>query len=112
MAGQQSHDLARQAVDRFKARAVTYAQGIAQRMGPPASGQKLSNEQVIGLWHFSPHPDPAMAYQQLTAQGMPPRQALDQVHPYRSKLFQAPSIKEQIAKAESIKAMAEGTPRP
>ena len=39
---------------------------------------------------------------------MPDGQALDAVHPYRRKLFQAPTVKEQIAKAESIRAMAEG----
>lgn len=108
MPGQPQQDLARQAVERFKTRANEYASGIAQRMGPPAGGTKLTNEQIVGLWSFSPHPDPALAFQQLTAQGQPPGKALDQVHPYRRKLFQAPTIKEQVAKAEQIRQMVEG----
>jgi hypothetical protein len=108
MAGQQTQDLTRQAVDRFKARAQEYAQGIAQRMGAPASGVKLDNETMIRLWNFSPHPDPAVAFAQLKMQGMADGQALDAVHPYRRKLFQAPTVKEQVAKAEQLKAMAEG----
>jgi hypothetical protein len=108
MAGQSSQDLTRQVVDRFKNRASEYASGIAQRMGAPASGVKLDNETMIRLWQFSPHPDPAAAFMQLKAQGMPDGQALDATHPYRRKLFQAPTVKEQIAKAEQLKAMAEG----
>lgn len=107
MAGQQTQDLTRQTVDRFKARAKEYAQGIAQRMGAPASGVKLDNETMVRLWNFSPHPDPAAAFMQLKAQGMSDGQALDQTHPYRRKLFQAPTVKEQVQKAEQLKAMAE-----
>lgn len=108
MAGQTNQDLTRQVVDRFKARSLEYAKGIAQRMGPPAAGVKLDNEQVTRLWQFSPHPDPATAFVQLKAGGMSDGEALDQVHPYRRKLFQAPTVKEQIAKAEQISSMAEG----
>lgn len=108
MAGQNSQDLTRQTVDRFKARATEYARGIADRMGAPAAGVKLDTETQARLWNFSPHPDPAMAFAQLKAGGMPDGQALDQTYPYRRKLFQAPTVKEQIAKAESIRAMAEG----
>ena len=109
MAGQAQSELVSQVVDRFRNRAQQYADGIANRLGAPASGVKLNNDQIVQLWKFSPHPDPAGAYEQLTAQGMPPGQALDQVHPYRRKLFQAPTVGEQVKKAESIKAMAEGS---
>ncbi len=109
MAGQhQQQDLARQAVDRFKQRANEYASGIAQRMGPPAGGTKLTNEQIHGLWLFSPEPNPDQAHQQLVSQGMSPGQAMDKVWPYRRKLFQAPTVAEQVKKAESIAAMVEG----
>ena len=110
MAGQNSQDLTRQTVDRFKARATEYAQGIAQRMGPPAGGKKQDSATQVRLWNLSPHPDPAMAFAQLKAGGMSDGEALDQVYPWRRKLFQAPTVKEQIAKAESIKAMAESQP--
>ena len=112
MAGQNSQDLTRQTVDRFKARATEYAQGIAQRMGAPAAGVKLDNEQIVKLWQFSPHPDPGAAFSQLKMGGMSDGEALDQVHPYRRKLFQAPTVKEQVDKAEKIKAMTEGQQSP
>jgi hypothetical protein len=109
MAGQQTQDIMRQTIDRYKSRALEYAQGVAQRLGTPAAGVKLDNETMVRLWNFSPHPDPAAAFSQLKAEGMPDGQALDSVHPYRRKLFQAPTVKEQVQKAEQLKAMAEGS---
>jgi hypothetical protein len=78
-------------------------------MGAPAAGVKLDNDTMVKLWNFSPHPDPGAAFAQMKMQGMSDGEALDQVHPYRRKLFQAPTVKEQVDKAERIKQMAEGS---
>lgn len=107
MPGQQNHDIVRQAVDRFKARSTEYAQGIAQRMGPPAMAQKLTNDEIVQMWEYTTSQNPAMDYQVLVSQGMPPAQALDKVFPHRSGLYAAPTVKERVAKAESIKKLVE-----
>lgn len=102
-----SHDISRQVIDRFKDRSRQYAQGIAARVGPPANAHKLTNDEIVQLWNYTTQANPALAYQMLVAQGMPPGQALDQIHPNRSKLFRAPTLKERIARAEQIRQLVE-----
>lgn len=102
-----SQDITRQVVDRFKQRSREYAQGIASRVGPPANAHKLSTDEIVRMWNFTTQQDPHLAYQMLIANGVTPQQALDQVHPNRSALYRAPTLKERVRKAEQIKKLVE-----
>lgn len=118
MAGQANTDLFQQAVDLFAQRVADYADGIAQRLGTPMSGQQLTRDQVLQRWSYTPLGDQATAdaaYHQMVAQGMPPGQALDQTYPFRKMLFAGPDLKSQIATAQQIAgwhADASGTEPP
>ena len=118
MAGQSSSDLLTQTVDAFSQRVQEYASGIAGRLGSPADGQQLSQDEVVQRWNFSPlgSTDAAdAAYHQLVAQGQPPGQALAQVYPMRQMLYQGADLKEAIANAQKIagwSADATGQPAP
>lgn len=115
MPGQASSDLFSQAVDLFAQRVSDYADGIAQRLGQPMSGQQLNKDQVLERWNFSPVGDQQQAdaqYHTLVAQGMAPGQALDQVYPMRKMLFTGPDLNAQIQTAQQIAswdAAAKGT---
>lgn len=105
MAGQSSQDLLQQTVDSFATRVNDYATGIANRLGQPMSGQQLSKDDVVQRWNFSPLGSTQAAdaaYHQLVASGTPPGQALAQVYPMRSMLYQGADIKEAIANAQKI----------
>lgn len=109
MAGQSSQDVLQQAVDSFAKRVDEYASGIAGRLGSPLSGQQLSQDEVVQRWNFSPlgSTDAADAqYHQLVAQGAPPGQALSQVYPMRSALYQGADLKEAISNAQKIQGWA------
>lgn len=118
MPGQANSDLFQQAVDLFVSRVSDYADGIAQRLGQPMSGQQLNKDQVLERWNFSPLGDTQQAdaqYHQMVASGMPPGQALDQVYPYRKMLLSGPDLKSQIDTANQIaqwNADANGTQPP
>lgn len=118
MAGQSSQDVLQQTVDSFAARVSDYAEGIAQRLGQPLSGQQLSKDEAVQRWNFSPlgSPDAADAqYHQLVATGTPPGQALSQVYPMRQMLIQGADIQDSIARAKQIAgwaADASGQPAP
>jgi hypothetical protein len=113
-----SSDILQQTVDSFAQRVQDYASGIAGRLGSPLSGQQLSQSDVVQRWNFSPlgSTDAAdAAYQQLVAGGTPPGQALNQVYPMRSMLYQGADLKEAIANATKIAgwaADASGKPAP
>ena len=109
MAGQSSQDLLSQTVDTFASRVGEYAQGIANRLGSPLSGQQLSKDDVIQRWNFSPlgSTDAAdAAYHQMVATGTPPGQALNQVYPMRTMLYQGADLKEAISNAQKIAGWA------
>jgi hypothetical protein len=109
MAGQQSGDLLQQTVDNFAQRVSDYASGIAGRLGAPLSGQELSKDEVVARWNFSPLGSTQAAdaqYHQLVAQGTPPGQALQQVYPMRSMLYQGADLQDAIATAKKIQGWA------
>jgi hypothetical protein len=113
-----SSDILQQTVNSYVQRVQDYASGIAGRLGSPLSGQQLSQSDVVQRWNFSPlgSTDAAdAAYQQLVAGGTPPGQALNQVYPMRSMLYQGADLKEAIANATKIAgwaADASGKPVP
>jgi hypothetical protein len=118
VAGQSSQDILSQAVDLFAQRVSDYADGIAQRLGQPMSGQQLNKDQVLERWNYSPLGDQQtadMQYHQMVAAGMQPGQALDQVYPFRKMLIAGPDLKSQIDTANQIaqwNADATGTQAP
>ena len=102
-------DVLQQTVDAFAQRVNDYASGIASRLGSPLSGQQLSKDDVVQRWNFSPLGSTEAAdaaYHQLVAQGTPPGQALSQVYPMRSTLYQGADLKEAIANAQKIQGWA------
>jgi hypothetical protein len=105
-------------VDGFAARVSDYADGIAQRLGQPLSGQQLSKDEAIQRWNFSPLGSTQAAdaqYHQLVATGTPPGQALAQVYPMRPLLIQGSDVNDSIARAKQIAgwaADAAGQPPP
>lgn len=118
MAGQSSQDVLQQTVDSFASRVSDYAQGIAQRLGQPLSGQQLTQDEAVQRWNFSPLGSTQAAdaqYHQLVATGTPPGQALQQVYPMRQMLIQGSDIQDSIARAKQIAgwaADANGEPPP
>ena len=118
MAGQSSQDVLQQTVDSFASRIQDYAQGIANRLGQPLSGQQLSKDEAVQRWNFSPLGSTQAAdaqYHQLVAQGAAPGQALSQVYPMRQLLLQGADIQDSIARAKQIAgwaADAAGEPPP
>lgn len=118
MAGQSSQDVLQQTVDSFAQRIGDYAQGIANRLGQPLSGQQLTQDEAVQRWNFSPLGDTQRAdaaYHQLVAQGTPPGQALSQVYPMRQLLIQGADLNDSIARAKQIAgwaADAAGEPPP
>jgi hypothetical protein len=109
MAGQSSQDLFKQVVDGVTSKVDEYAQGIANRLGSPLSGQQLTQDQAVQRWNFSPlgSTDQAdAAYHQLVAQGTPPGQALSQVYPMRQLLLQGQDLDASIARAKQIAGWA------
>jgi hypothetical protein len=104
-----SQDVLQQTVDAFAQRVSDYATGIANRLGSPLSGQQLSQDEVVQRWNFSPlgSTDAAdAAYHQLVATGTSPGQALNQVYPMRSMLYQGADLKEAISNAQKIQGWA------
>jgi hypothetical protein len=104
-----SQDLLSQTVDAFARRVDDYANGIAGRLGSPLSGSELSKDDAVQRWNFTPlgSTDAADAqYHQLVAQGMPPGQALNQVYPMRSMLYQGTDLRDAIAQAQKIQGWA------
>jgi len=109
MAGQSSQDVLQQTVDSFATRVTQYADGIAGRLGQPLSGTQLSRDEVVQRWNFSPLGSTQAAdaqYHQLVAQGTPPGQALDQVYPMRSMLYQSADLRSAIDTAKQIQGWA------
>jgi len=105
VAGQSSQDLFAQTVDGFAARVQQYADGIAGRLGSPLSGTQLSRDEVVQRWNFSPLGSTQAAdaqYHALVAQGTAPGQALDQVYPMRSMLYQGSDLRSAIETARQI----------
>lgn len=118
MAGQSSQDVLQQTVDSFASRVSDYADGIAQRLGQPLSGQQLTKDEAVQRWNFSPLGSTAAAdqrYHELVAQGTTPGQALQQVYPMRQLMLQGADINDAIARAKQIAgwaADAAGEPPP
>lgn len=110
MAGQSNADYLSQTVDGFASRVGELADGIASRLGgQPMSGTQLSKEQAVQRWNYTPlgSTDQAdAAYHQLVMQGTPPGQALDQVYPMRSMLYQSADLQDAISTAKQIQGWA------
>jgi hypothetical protein len=110
MAGQSNADYLSQAVDGFASRVGEFADGIAGRLGgQPMSGTQLSKDEAVQRWNFSPlgSTDQAdAAYHQLVMQGTPPGQALNQVYPMRSMLYQGADLQDAISTAKQIQGWA------
>jgi len=109
MAGQSSQELLAQTVDSFATRVQQYADGIANRLGAPLSGTQLSRDEVVQRWNFTPLGSTQAAdaqYHQLVAQGTPPGQALNQVYPMRSMLYQGADLRSAIDTAKQIQGWA------
>jgi len=109
VAGQSSEDILKQTVDSFASRVQQYADGIANRLGSPLSGTQLSRDEVVERWNFTPLGSTQAAdaqYHQLVAQGTPPGQALNQVYPMRSMLYQGADLRSAIDKAKQIQGWA------
>ena len=110
MAGQSNADYLNQTVDGFAARVGELADGIASRLGgQPMSGTQLSKDEAVQRWNFSPlgSTDAADAqYHLLVAQGMAPGQALNQVYPMRSLLYQSADLRGAIDTAKQIQGWA------
>jgi hypothetical protein len=110
MAGQSNADYLSQAVDGFASRVGEFADGIAGRLGgQPMSGTQLSKDEAVQRWNFSPlgSTDQAdAAYHQLVMQGTPPGQALNQVYPMRSMLYQSADLQDAISTAKQIQGWA------
>src|SRR5262252_3189986 len=105
MAGQSSQDVLAQTVDGFASRVQQYADGIAGRLGSPLSGKQLSRDEVVQRWNFTPLGSTQAAdaqYHALVAQGTSPGQALDQVYPMRSMLYQGADLRSAIDTAKQI----------
>jgi hypothetical protein len=104
LAGQSNTDYLQQTVDGFVQRVGDLASGIASRLGSqPMSGTQLSRDEAVQRWNYTPlgsTQDADAAYHQLVMQGTPPGQALNQVYPMRSMLYQSADLKGAIDAAK------------